>query len=347
MSHFARSSSFRPIERALRVIAVIVMTLLGAGATGANAQTSILNVSYDPTRELYQAINPAFIAWWRTTTGQDLAVRQSHGGSGRQARSVIEGLEADVVTLALGHDIDELADRGLVARDWQSRLPGNSAPYTSTIVFLVRAGNPKSIRDWPDLTRGQIEIVTPNPKTSGGARWNYLAAWGDVLARGGDEAAARKFVSEIFKRVVVLDAGARGSAISFVDRGIGDILIAWENEAYRAIQEAGAGRLEIVTPSRSILAEPSVAWVDKVVERRGTRKVAESYLRFLYTDEAQETIAQNHYRPRSPSVAARHGARFAKLDLFTVDQVFGGWANAHRVHFADGGEFDRMTSARR
>jgi sulfate transport system substrate-binding protein len=316
---------------------------LTAIAPAVHADTTLLNVSYDPTRELYQDINEAFAKQWKANTGESLTIRQSHGGSGAQARSVLDGLQADVVTLALAYDIDALANRGLVAKDWQKRLPDNATPYTSTIVFLVRKGNPKGIHDWPDLVKPGVSIVTPNPKTSGGARWNYLAAWAYALHRpGGNEQTAKAFVTKLYRNAGVLDSGARGATTSFVQRGIGDVLIAWENEAFLSQKEFGADKFEIVVPSVSILAEPPVAVVDKVVDRRGTRKVAEAYLKFLYTDEGQQIAAKNFYRPRSPNVPAALTAKFPKLKLYTVDDTFGGWANAQKVHFADGGVFDSI-----
>ncbi|NRO95636.1 sulfate ABC transporter substrate-binding protein [Paraburkholderia sp. NMBU_R16] len=313
------------------------------GAPSAFAQTTLLNVSYDPTRELYQDVDKAFAAQWKTQTGETLSIRQSHGGSGAQARSVLDGLQADVVTLALAYDIQALADRGLVAQDWQKRLPDNASPYTSTIVFLVRSGNPKHIKDWDDLVKPGVSIVTPNPKTSGGARWNYLAAWAYALNRpGGDAAKARAFVTALYRNAGVLDSGARGATTSFVQRGLGDVLIAWENEAFLARKEFGADKFEIVVPSASILAEPPVAVVDRVVERRGTRKLAEAYLRFLYTDEGQRIAARNYYRPRATNLPADLTAQFPKLKLYTVDATFGGWTNAQKTHFADGGVFDSI-----
>lgn len=305
--------------------------------------TSLLNVSYDPTRELYQDINKGFGKQWKSRNGANVSIRQSHGGSGKQARSVIDGLEADVVTLALAGDIDELAQRGLLASDWQKRLPHNSSPYTSTIVFLVRKGNPKGIKDWADLVQPGLSVITPNPKTSGGARWNYLAAWGYALKRpGGSDARAQDFVARLFKNVPVLDSGARGSTATFVERGIGDVLIAWENEALLAIKELGPDKFEVVAPQQSILAEPPVAVVDKVVDKRGTRKLAEAYLLYLYSDEGQEAAAQNYYRPISDKVASKYAAQFPKVKLFTIGEVFGGWAKAQKIHFADGGSFDQI-----
>ena len=311
-------------------------------STTVAAQTQFLNVSYDPTRELYVAVNAAFAKYWKAKTGQDLQFRQSHGGSGAQARAVIDGLEADVVTLALAYDIDAVSNSGLIHKDWQKRLPQNSAPYTSTIVFLVRKGNPKGIKDWNDLVRPGIQVITPNPKTSGGARWNYLAAWEYAKrAGGGSDAKAREFVTALFKNVPVLDSGARGATTTFVQRGIGDVLIAWENEAYLALTEE-KDKVQIVTPSISILAEPPVAVVDKVVAKKGTKAVAEAYLQFLYTPEGQEIAARNHYRPRDEKVAAKYAGTFAKVQLFTIDQAFGGWQHAQKTHFNDGGTFDKI-----
>ncbi len=312
-------------------------------AADAQAETTLLNVSYDPTRELYQAVDKAFAAQWKASTGEAVSIHQSHGGSGAQARSVLAGLQADVVTLALAYDIDALANKGLVARDWQKRLPDNAAPYTSTIVFLVRHGNPKHIKDWDDLAKPGVSIVTPNPKTSGGARWNYLAAWVYALNRpGGNEQKAKEFVAQLYRNAGVLDSGARGATTSFVQRELGDVLIAWENEAFLAQKEFGADKFEIVVPSVSILAEPPVAVVDQVVDKRGTRKLADAYLRFLYSDEGQKIAAANFYRPRSANVPAELTAKFPKLKLYTVDAAFGGWANAQKVHFADGGTFDSI-----
>ncbi len=347
-------SPARRLQIALAVSLGLTGVTSAAAPAGGQQRTSpkpvtLLNVSYDPTRELYEAVNPAFAAQWKARTGQEVTIRQSHGGSGKQARAVIDGLQADVVTLALAWDVDEIAARsGLIAKDWQSRLPNNSAPYTSAIVFLVRKGNPKQIRDWDDLVRPGISVVTPNPKTSGGARWNYLAAWGYALRRrGGDDAKARDFVARLYRNVAVLDAGARGSTTTFVERGIGDVLIAWENEALLASRELGADKFEIVVPSVSILAEPSVAVVDRVANKRGTRAVAEAYLEFLASDAGQELSAKHYYRPRSPAVAARYAAQFPKLVLFTVDEVFGGWQQAQAAHFADGGIFDQIFQAGR
>jgi sulfate transport system substrate-binding protein len=320
---------------------------LAAIAHAASAQVKLLNVSYDPTRELYQDLNTAFAKRWKNETGQTVTVQQSHGGSGAQARAVIDGLEADVVTLALAYDIDAIAEKGLLARDWQQRLPNNASPYTSTIVFLVRKGNPKGIKDWNDLVRPDVKVITPNPKTSGGARWNYLAAWGYALKNGGDDAKARAFVTQLYRNVPVLDTGARGSTITFVQRGLGDVLLAWENEAFLAINELGKDKLEIVAPSVSILAEPPVAVVDKVVDRRRTRQAAEAYLQFLYTREGQEIAAKHYYRPRLDAVAAANDDRFPKIALFTIDDTFNGWAAAQKTHFAEGGVFDQITKAAR
>jgi sulfate transport system substrate-binding protein len=316
----------------------------GKAGSGAAGKLTLLNVSYDPTRELYQEINAAFAKDWQARKGQEVEVRQSHGGSGKQARAVIDGLEADIVTLALAYDIDALHERGgLIAADWQKRLPGNSTPYTSTIVFLVRKGNPKGIKDWDDLVKPGVAVITPNPKTSGGARWNYLAAWGYALKKsGGDEAKAKEFVAQLFKNVPVLDSGARGATTTFVQRKIGDVLLAWENEALLAVKELGQGELELVAPSVSILAEPPVAVVDKVVDRRGSRAASQAYLEFLYTPAGQEIGARHFYRPRLEAAAVKAGVTFPKLTLFTIDEVFGGWAKAQKAHFADGGIFDQI-----
>lgn len=325
-----------------KLIPSVLALALAAPAAWA-ADLSLLNVSYDPTRELYQDVNKEFAKQWKAKSGDNVTIKQSHGGSGKQARSVIDGLDADVVTLALAYDIDEIAAKGLLAKDWQKRLPHNSSPYTSTIVFLVRKGNPKGIKDWGDLVKPGVAIITPNPKTSGGARWNYLAAWGYALKQpNGSEATAKDFVTRLFKNVPVLDSGARGSTTTFVERGIGDVLIAWENEAILAIKELGPDKFEVVAPQQSILAEPPVAMVDKVVDKRGTRKAAEAYLQFLYTDEGQEIAAQNYYRPISDKVGKKYEAQFPKVKLFTIDEVFGGWAKAQKAHFADGGSFDQI-----
>ena len=314
----------------------------GSGASSAS-EVTLLNVSYDPTRELYQDYNKAFAAYWKAKTGQSVSVRQSHGGSGKQARSVIDGLEADVVTLALAYDIDAIAERGLLDKDYQKKLANNASPYTSTIVLLVRKGNPKGIKDWNDLARPGVEVVTPNPKTSGGARWNYLAAWAYALRQpGGSDEKAKAFVSDIFRNVKVLDSGARGSLTTFAERGIGDVLIAWENEAYLAVRELGADKFDLVTPSLSILAEPPVAVVDKVVDKRGTRVVAQEYLQYLYSDEGQDIAARHYYRPFNKAVAKKYEKQFGKVKLFDIDDVFGGWTLAQKTHFAEGGVFDQI-----
>lgn len=307
-------------------------------------EVSLLNVSYDPTRELYQDFNAAFAKYWKAKTGDTVSVKQSHGGSGKQARAVIDGLEADVATLALAYDVDSLHDQAkLIPANWQSRLQHNSSPYTSTIVFLVRKGNPKGIHDWNDLVKPGVSVITPNPKTSGGARWNYLAAWGYALKNNGNNPAkAQEFVSKLYANVPVLDSGARGSTTTFVERGIGDVLLAWENEAFLAVKELGPDKFEIVAPSLSILAEPPVTVVDKFADKHGTRKVAEAYLSYLYTPEGQEIAAKNFYRPRDEKVAAKHAKDFPKLNLFTIDTVFGGWQKAQKEHFADGGIFDKI-----
>ena len=322
------------------------MTLIPAIALAANL--TILNASYDPTRELYEDVDQAFATAWKAKTGQTVSIEQSHGGSGKQARAVIDGLEADVVTLALAYDVDAIAKAGLIAPDWQKRLPHNSAPYTSTIVFLVRKGNPKGIKTWGDLAKPGVAVVTPNPKTSGGARWNYLAAWGATLRATKSEEKAREVVAGIFRNVPVLDTGARAATVTFLERGIGDVLIAWENEALLAVRELKAkGGVEIVTPPESILAEPAVAVVDKVAARRQTTAVATAFLEFLYTKEGQRLAAKRFYRPRDAEVAAASAATFPKVVLFTIDEVFGGWAKAHERHFADGGEFDRLFAKKR
>ena len=330
---------------AVGISAVLLLRAAGikADAAGAPAEVKILNVSYDPTRELYQAIDEAFAKRWLAKTGQKVTIQQSHAGSGKQARAVIDGLEADVVTLALAYDVDQIAQRArLLPADWQKRLPDNSAPYTSTIVFLVRKGNPKGIKDWDDLVKPGIQVITPNPKTSGGARWNYLAAWGYALKRDGRQDKAREFVQALYRNVPVLDSGARGATNSFVQNGLGDVLIAWENEAFLAVQELGKDKLQIVVPSVSILAEPTVALVDKVADRHGTREVAKAYLDFLYTEEAQEIAARHYYRPRLESVAKKYAERFPSIALFTIDQLFGGWQKAQNDHFGEGGVFDQF-----
>jgi sulfate/thiosulfate transport system substrate-binding protein len=327
---------------------LITLVLAAAGLPAlkpdAPKPVTLLNVSYDPTRELYEDFNRQFATYWKQKTGQDVTIRQSHGGSGKQARSVIDGLEADVVTLALAYDIDQIADKaGSIPKDWQQRLPDNSSPYTSTIVLLVRKGNPKGIHDWGDLARPGVSVITPNPKTSGGARWNYLAAWAWALRQpGANEAKARGFVTRLYKNVPVLDAGARGSTTTFVERGIGDVLVAWENEALLAMKELGPGKFEVITPSISILAEPPVAVVDKIAGKHGTREVAQAYLEYLYTPTGQEVAASHFYRPRLASVAAKYANQFPKMTLVTVDEVFGGWKKAQMDHFADGALFDQI-----
>jgi len=322
----------------------IAATLALGLAGNALADVSLLNVSYDPTRELYQDYNAAFAKHWKAKTGETVTLKASHGGSGGQSRQVQDGLDADVVTLALAYDIDAIAAKGLLAPDWQKKFKHNASPYTSTIVFLVRKGNPKGIKDWPDLAKAGIEVITPNPKTSGGARWNYLAAWGYALKqKGGTEASAQDFVKKIYGNVKVLDSGARGSTTTFVERGVGDVLIAWENEAYLAVKELGPDKFDIVTPSLSILAEPPVAVVDKVVDKKGTRKVATEYLEYLYSPEGQEIAAKNYYRAIDPKVAAKYAKQFGKVNLFTIDDVFGGWTKAQKTHFADGGIFDQIS----
>ncbi len=348
MSQSPESKS--PTRRLLMAIGAAMSVGLaasGAIAPAMAADVTLLNVSYDPTREFYQEFNALFAKAWKAKTGDNVTVNASHGGSGKQARSVIDGLEADVVTLALAYDVDALRKNGgLVADGWQTRLPNNAAPYTSTIVFLVRKGNPAKIKDWPDLIRPGVEVVTPNPKTSGGARWNYLAAWGYALRQpGGSDATAREFVRKIYANTKVLDSGARGATTSFAQRGIGDVLIAWENEAYLSLKEFGAENFEIVTPSISILAEPPVSVVDKVVDKRGTRKVATAYLEYLYTPDAQALAAKHFFRPRDTN-AAKAGPSLSNLQLFTIDEVFGGWDKAQATHFADGGQFDQITIAR-
>ena len=326
----------------LLLLAAAFVSLAGAGRAFAG-ETTLLNVSYDPTRELYQELNVAFARQWKARTGSTVTVRQSHGGSGKQARAVLDGLEADVVTLALAYDVDVLADKGLLTKDWQARLPNASSPYTSTIVFLVRKGNPKGIKDWDDLIKPGVSVITPNPKTSGSARWNYLAAWGYALLKSGrDEAAARDFVARLFRNVPVLDSGARGATTTFVERGIGDVLINWENEILLGGRELGQDKFEIVAPPSSILARPVASVVDRVVDKRGTRKVAEAYLEYLYSPEAQQIAVKHHYRPVDPKIAAEHAAAFPKLKLFTLEDVAGDWRNANQVHFADGGLFDQI-----
>ena len=308
------------------------------------APITFLNVSYDPTREFYQEVNSAFAKQWLAKTSQTVSIRQSHGGSGKQARAVIDGIEASVVSLALAYDIDAIAENSkLLPRNWQSRLPNNSCPYTSTLVFLVRKGNPKKIKDWDDLIRDGISVITPNPKTSGVARWNYLAAWGFALRKnGGDEAKAKAFVTRLFKNVPVLDSGARGATTTFVERGIGDVLVNWENEVLLAVKELGKDKVEMVVPSVSILAEPPVALIDKVADKRNTRVVAQAYLEYLYSDEGQNLAGKHFYRPSNQQVLSRYSAQFPKVNLFTIDEIFGGWQKAHKIHFADGGTFDQI-----
>ena len=327
----------------MRKFGLVAALTAALGIGSAFAQTSLLNVSYDPTRELYKDFNAAFNKHWQAKTGQTVNVRQSHGGSGKQALAVRDGLDADVVTLALAYDIDALAEKKLIPADWQTRFPHNSSPYTSTVVFLVRKGNPKQIRDWNDLARPGVSVITPNPKTSGGARWNYLAAWAWALKQpGGNEAKAKDFVASVYKNVPVLDSGARGSTTTFVERGLGDVLIAWENEAQLAVNEVGKDKFEIVAPSLSILAEPPVAVVDKVVDKRGTRLTAQAYLDYLYSEEGQTIAAKHYYRPRDAKVAAKYAGQFPKLKLVTIDDTFGGWQKAQKAHFADGGSFDQI-----
>jgi sulfate/thiosulfate-binding protein len=333
----------------MRTVSFLSFLLGGAALAPFVARDSpkpvtLLNVSYDPTRELYEDYNRQFASYWKEKTGQDVIVRQSHGGSGKQARSVIDGLEADIVTLALAYDVDQIAEKsGLIPADWQKRLPHNSSPYTSTIIFLTRKGNPKQIKDWPDLARSGVSVVTPNPKTSGGARWNYLAAWGYALRQpGGNEVKAKAFVRSLYQNVPVLDAGARGSTTTFVERGIGDVLIAWENEALLAVKELGPEKFEVVVPSSTILAEPPVAVVEKVAEKHGTLDIARAYLDGLYTPEGQEIAARDFYRPRLKAVAAKYAGRFPEVSTFTVDEIAGGWQKAQAIHFADGGVFDQI-----
>jgi len=324
-----------------------LVVILGTSLLGLAQRVTLLNVSYDPTRELFQDYNAAFAKYWKTKTGQDVVVQQSHGGSSKQARAVIDGLDADVVTLALAYDIDAIAEKAhLLPLNWQSRLPNNSSPYTSTIIFLVRKGNPKKIKDWDDLVRRGVSVITPNPKTSGGARWNYLAAWGYALRKsGGDESKARDFVSKLFANVPVLDSGARGSTTTFVERGMGDVLIAWENEALLGANQLGKDKFEIVVPSTSILCEPVVSVVDKVVDKKGTRAVAQAYLEYLYSSEGQEIAAKRYYRPRAAAVLKKYSAQFPNVKLFTIAEIAGDWKKAQARHFADGGIFDQVYSA--
>ena len=325
----------------VRRILPIVAGLLWASSAFA-ADVTLLNASYDPTRELYVDFNKAFAADYQKETGKSVEIKQSHGGSGSQARAVIDGLQADVVSLALAYDIDAIAAKSLIAADWQKRLPLNASPYTSTIVFLVRKGNPKRIRDWDDLVKPGVGVVTPNPKTSGGARWNYLAAWGYALKKFGSADKAKQFVGDLYNNVPVLDTGARGATVTFVERGVGDVLLAWENEAFLALREFGKDKFEMVSPSVSILAEPPLAVVDAVADKKGTRAVAEAYLRYWYSREGQEIAARNCYRPRDPEIAKEYENSFAKVELFTVDDVFGGWAKAQKEHFSEGGIFDQI-----
>jgi sulfate transport system substrate-binding protein len=329
------------MRRIVPLAAGLLATGLLASAAFA-ADINLLNVSYDPTRELYAEFNKSFAAAYQKETGKSVEIKQSHGGSGSQARAVIDGLQADVVTLALAYDIDAIAGKGLTAADWQKRLPQNSSPYTSTIVFLVRKGNPKGIKDWDDLLKPGVAVITPNPKTSGGARWNYLAAWGFAQKKYGSVDKAKDFVGKLYQQVPVLDTGARGATVTFVERGVGDVLLAWENEAYLALKEFGPEKFEIVAPPLSILAEPPVAIVDKVADKKGTRNVADAYLQYWYTKEGQEIAARNFYRPRDAEIAKKYENSFAKVELFTIDDVFGGWTKAQKEHFADGGVFDQI-----
>lgn len=335
--------TFQSVFAIPAALAGVIALAAGLAAQAAPKPVTLLNVSYDPTRELYQEMNAAFAAYWKERTGQTVTIQQSHGGSGKQARAVIDGLPADVVTLALAYDVNAIEDRGLIAKGWETRLPNNASPYTSTIVLLVRKGNPKRIKDWDDLVRPGVSVITPNPKTSGGARWNYLAAWGYALRRwGGDQARAREFVARLYRNVPVLDGGARGSTTTFVERGIGDALIAWEDEAILVAKQLGRDKFEIVVPTISIQAEPPVALVDRVVNKRGTRAVAQAYLQFLYSEQGQDIAARHFYRPRLAAVAQKYAAQFPAVSLFTIDQLFGGWRKAQAVHFADGGTFDQI-----
>ncbi len=334
-----------PLSRVLGTLALALSTAFGAAHA---ADVNLLNVSYDPTRELYQDYNGAFAKYWKAKSGDNVTVRQSHGGSGKQGRAVIDGLEADVVTLALAYDIDEIAAKAkLLPADWQKRLPHNASPYTSTIVFLVRKGNPKNIKDWEDLAKPGISVITPNPKTSGGARWNYLAAWGYALKKYGSEDKAQEFVGRLLKNVPVFDTGARGATITFVERGLGDVLLAWENEALLATKEIGKDKFDIVAPETSILAEPPVSLVDKNVDKHGTRKVAQAYLEYLYSPEGQDIAGKHYYRPVDAKVAAKYAGQFPKVKLFTINDVFGGWEKATKAHFSDGGSFDRLVGGNR
>lgn len=340
-----RIKRWYPILFLSGVLLLFLITACGAKSDGATSRIELLNVSYDPTRELYTQINQAFTELWLAETGQSVVIRQSHGGSGKQGRAVIDGLKAGVVSLALAYDIDAIATAGLTSSDWQQQWEHNSTPYTSTIIFLVRKGNPHQIKDWDDLLRAGLSVITPNPKTSGGARWNYLAAWGYAMIRyNNDEEKVKSFMNDLYHRVPVLDSGARGATTTFVERGIGDVLITWENEGYLAMNEYGKGQFELVYPSISIMAEPPITVVDKVVDQKGTRDVAEAYVQFLYSESAQMIAAEHHYRPRLQDVAAQFTDRFPKLQLLTVDEHFGGWKQAHEVHFADGGTFDQIYS---
>lgn len=322
----------------------LTLAFLALSVSFASAARDLLNVSYDPTRELYTQFNPAFIKYWKAKTGESVSIKQSHGGSGKQARAVIDGLRADVVTFALAGDVDALrVNGGLIPENWASRLPDNSAPYTSTIVFLVRKGNPKDVKDWADLIKPNLKVITPNPKTSGGARWNYLAAWAYAeKAFGKDEGRVLDFITKLYKNVPVLDSGARGSTTTFIQREIGDVLLTWENEAFLALKEFGADKFQIVAPPQSILAEASVAVVDKNVDDKKTRDLAEAYLKYLYTEEGQDIVGKNFYRPRSQKALAKYGSQFPKIELVTIDGAFGGWTKAQRIHFADGGTFDQI-----
>jgi sulfate/thiosulfate transport system substrate-binding protein len=328
------------IEMIRRILPVVAGLLWASSAFAADV--TLLNVSYDPTRELYVDFNKAFASAYQKETGKSVEIKQSHGGSGSQARAVIDGLQADVVTLALAYDVDAIAAKGLIPADWQKRLPLNASPYTSTIVFLVRKGNPKGVKDWDDLIKPGVAVITPNPKTSGGARWNYLAAWGYALKKSGSADKARQFVGDLYKNVPVLDTGARGSTVTFVERGVGDVLLAWENEAFLAQREFGKDKFEIVSPPLSILAEPPLSVVDAVADKKGTRAVAEAYLQYWYTKEGQEIAARNSYRPRDPEIAKEYENSFAKVELFTIDDVFGGWTKAQKEHFSEGGVFDQI-----
>jgi len=322
---------------------LVALTLAATAAVSFAKEITLLNVSYDPTRELYQDIDASFPKYWKSKTGDDLKINASHGGSGAQSRAVQDGLDADVVTLALASDIDAIANKGLLAKDWQKKFKDNSTPYTSTIVFLVRKGNPKGIRDWADIAKPGVGVIVANPKTSGGARWVYLAAYGWALKQpGASDTSARDYIKKVYENVPVLDSGARGSTVTFAQRGVGDVLLAWENEAYLSLKEFGADKFDVVYPPSSILAEPPVAIVDKVVDRKGTRAVAQAYLEYLYTPEAQEIEARNFYRPIDPTVAAKYASKFPKLKLFSIDDTFGGWTNAQKTHFADGGVFDQI-----